>query len=414
MTDRLRVLVVGDGPNLPSGLGRIARELCAHLHMDAEALGVDLVQLGKGPHGGWPWPTQSWPDGEEQELHTPRSVCVGRKPDVVFTVLDPGRLLHVYRWAEAAETPCWGYFPIDAAGGGGVFGRGFGGPAAHVVRTASRVLAYTEFGRKILQDTLRTPGRDEPLTSPDQVEVLPHGLAQHWKLPGVRPAGEPLVVGAVGTNQPRKDWGWFFQGMSILREGLKDRALRVRVKTDVMVKTWSIYELLERWGLEDCTEVIVDEDEHGQLRASPGGTAWAMQDHQLREWYASCHLTVAVGLGEGWGYPIMESLACGRPVVGVAYAGGEHMTPALGRILCGTYRAEGVYGLLRPVLDPYRLVASVLNLRAWQEDVGWDASEALCAGAADHLGWARVWPAWREWWRRGLDQIRQQEASAKG
>ena len=60
MTERQPIpfLVYGDGPRLPSGLARIARDLLLRLTPEAEELGIVVHQLGVDPPDGWHF--QAW------------------------------------------------------------------------------------------------------------------------------------------------------------------------------------------------------------------------------------------------------------------------------------------------------------------------------------------------------------------
>ena len=44
-------------------------------------------------------------------------------------------------------------------------------------------------------------------------------------------------------------------------------------------------------------------------------------DEQMARMYSACNVTLGIGNGEGYGYPIFESLACGVPCIHGTYSG---------------------------------------------------------------------------------------------
>ncbi len=72
---------------------------------------------------------------------------------------------------------------------------------------------------------------------------------------------------------------------------------------------------------------------------------------------------MAPGLGEGFGYPIVESLACGTPVAHVRYGGGaelihnqEWLVNPIG------WRLEGQHNNQRPFVKPQDFAEIILKM----------------------------------------------------
>src|SRR5207244_869527 len=119
-----------------------------------------------------------------------------------------------------------------------------------------------------------------------------------------------VALGCIMTNQPRKDWGVLLGAVAEIRRDRPTMKLRVLCRTDDLFLHWNIPALIDDYGLTDGTvEVAL-----GQL-----------PDEELSWWYSACDLTVLPSLGEGFGYPIVESLACGVPCVHVNYGGGAEL-----------------------------------------------------------------------------------------
>lgn len=366
------ILIVSDAPNLPTGLGRIARDLAQLLHRWRDRLEVEVSQLGMGWNGSkWPWPVIGIQDEAEwANLDLPGAIqrTFQGRPGVVLSIWDPHRCFYVPRWAEQfLGVKTWGYFPIDAEGRRG----GFGGPAAECVRRYDRVLGYGPFGAKVLREVREGP-----------VQWLPHGIDLDFWQP-VEGAKRKLI-GCVAANQVRKDLGVVFEAWALLKDRHPGR-WAYWLHTDLEVKAWSVPEMAEEYGFG--AELLV--------------TTAGMDDETLKGLYSQCVVTVAPGLGEGFGYPIVESLACGAPVVHVDYGGGAELTPGPWRVEPVAWRLEGLYLLKRPVLHPERVAAVLEKAALWREEEP-EVVDAFCRGAVAHLGWKEIDRRWFSWMRQGL------------
>jgi glycosyltransferase involved in cell wall biosynthesis len=134
---------------------------------------------------------------------------------------------------------------------------------------------------------------------------------------------------------------------------------------------WNIYSLLDEFKLGDVTTVSNRES-----------------DDWLAHAYSACDATMAIGAGEGFGYPIVESIACGTPAVHGRYAGGRELC-ALGP-LAQAWRLEGPANVQRPVYDPHAMYSSVMT-----------TTISKMQDSADHLHWDKLWPVWEKWFREG-------------
>jgi len=378
-------LLLGDGPQEATGLGRIARDLCAILH--GSQLPLEIVQVGGPsfpPWSGWEW----YPLGEIERAGDWGAEYVrdlyrwrfGSRPGILFGIWDPSRLysylgvdLPVQRWA---------YTAIDADNIRG----SLGGPAAEAVRQFDRVLAYGRWGSQILR-TLR-----------DRVPYLPHGLnlstystystedEQAWleaTLGAFR--GNRTLIGAVATNQPRKDMGLLFHSIAVLR----DRGMKVHLwlHTDVLVKAWAVQQLVADFGLGKQVTVTTEE----------------LTDRQMALLYQACAVTIAPGLGEGFGYPIVESLAAGTPVVHGDFGGGRELVPRQGwRFPVRELRLDGIYAMKRPVFRAEDVANAVQDALNWRELLGASALPYV-QGSVAHLDWSALQGRWVSWVKQGLE-----------
>lgn len=385
------LLLIGDGPHEPTGLGRILRDLAARTR---ETFGdqIDLLTVGGSYPPVWTaWPhvpvpladrSEDWGAAYLAEVY--RSVF-GRRPGILWHVWDPARV-----WPSTAiDLPVvrWGYFPVD----GDTVQGSLPGVAGEAVRRMDRVIGYGRWGAGVLR-TLRS--------SP--VPYLPHGIdlapfaadqtaaEGDWVQEVLGPTYKrgQRVIGVVATNSARKDWGlvcW------TLRE-LIDRGHPVFgwFHTDTLVKDWALPGLIADFGLAD------------RVRVSGVGEVWS--DRQLAVMYQACAVTIAPGMAEGFGFPIVESLASGTPVVHVDAAGGRELVPKREwRFPVREVRLESIYGLRRPVARAADVANAIERVWGWQERVGPVVGRAYLRGTVAHLGWEALWPRWAAWIRQGLE-----------
>lgn len=410
--DRLPVLVYGDGPRLPSGLGRIARDLTLRLFNEEEPLGITVAQVGVDPPDGWhhqAWPCFGFQPTMEDQGRSAIRLALQEYADSPFTpiimmVMDPSRCYDLTRTdPREPEIPqrFWGYFPIDSEN---INGR-LSGPAAEAVWSCNRVLAYGRYGAGVLERTLQAglEARSGSMLQVGAVPSLPHGLDSHWAPTSLEEAAPqfrawiqdlPLgavVIGCVATNQPRKDLSLLFAVGALLRR--TGQPVGIWLHTDRTSNAWDIGTLVGDFDFSR-DEVCVSTAEH------------AISDLDLAARYTASTVTLAVGLGEGFGYPIVESLACGTPVVHGKFGGGVALIPRGDWLVDpAAWRLESCYAVKRPVLQPEQVMKVVQEAAAWKaQDLR--LCQAYCRGSVSYLSWDSLWPRWRKWFRDGFQQER--------
>jgi glycosyltransferase involved in cell wall biosynthesis len=380
--------IYSDGPRLPTGLARITRDLASRLWAEREALGIDLLQVGYDPLPGpaMPWPVFSIGnldtegDWGASALDTAWMTYFGDRRGILLSVWDPGRAYPLL--ACKGPEQWWGYLPIDAANVRG----SVGGPAAEYVRRADRVLAYGRWGSEVLRGLRAGP-----------VPYLPHGLdlsvwgfTQPQEVMGrverivARREGE-VLIGCVATNQPRKDLGLYFATLAELRRrGIKARGW---LHVDALIRHWAVPQLLDDFGLAKKVVVTLQLD-----------------DQELACCYAACDCTIGAGRGEGFGFPLVESMACGTPVVHCEYGGGAELLPQNAwRVPVRAEYLEGLYGLRRPVVDPVDMANAVMRAVEWKREEPRVCQE-FCRGQVAYLDWNVLWGRWRAWFKKGLEE----------
>jgi len=376
MSIPIPILVMGDAPGALTGLARIARDITAHLWRESELLDIKVGQFGQGYPSPVPWPSYLMGDRDwgAPDLETAWDHHSSGDPGVLLTVWDPSRCFASLRVPIRAAR--WGYFAVDAENPRG----GLGGPAHETVANYQRVLAYGRYGSQVLKHA-----RAEP------VPYLPHGIDLHRFRPTTNHSlyqrlgimDRHLLVGAVAANQPRKDMNILFE--AIARWAQERSNIRLWLHTDVDVRHWSVPQLIHDYGLDG--RVFITHE---------------LSDDDLAAMYSRCAVTIAPGLGEGFGYPIVESLACGTPVVHGAYGGGLELIPRPEwKFPVRARRVESIYNLVRPVFLAQDIVNAAERAITWEDPI----RAQYCRGSVAHLDWRVLWPRWRSWIRKGLKAL---------
>lgn len=381
---QIPLLLVGDGPAAPTGLGRIARDLAGLI--TTSDLPVDLVQVGGSVPPVWTqWKhvpldrsNEDWGAAQVEGIY--RSIW-GDEPGVVWVVWDPGRLFPYLDLDLPVQK--WAYTAIDSTNLQG----SFGGPARVAIERFDRVLAYGRWASRVVR-TMRP-----------SAPYLPHGLslqtykadtseegdAEVRKILGPFCREEMTLIGGVMTNQPRKDLSLFFGTIAELKR--RGRRVYGWLHTDEMVKAWSIPQLVEDFGLQKQITI----------------TQPPLSDQTLARLYQACDLTLLTSLGEGFGYPIVESLASGVPCIHGNFGGGMELIPkGEWRVPVVAERLESIYTLRRPVYAVEDWANAAERALGWVEAVSFATASAYCRLSVQHLSWPALWLRWYSWIKEGL------------
>lgn len=373
------ILIISDSPDQVTGLARICRDLASNLVASPH---FRVATFGRGGWGSNKIPFMQYNFDESRQwgehlLERCWNDFAGKEKGIIFTIWDPSRLfwfaLPQY-WSNSPEKAFltsgkfrrWGYFPVDSTGPGDRLSS----LSADTIRAYDRVLAYTAWGARVLSNTL---GKE--------VDWIPHGFNPGIFRPRDKKACKLLLggdrhptIGCVMVNTPRKDWGLAFATISELRKSYPELLFWCHV--DVMERAWSIPALIADYGLGNHVKI----------------TNW-MTDEELSYHYSACDLTILPSLGEGFGYPIVESLACGVPAVTGNYGGGAELIPWRAWLVepC-TFRLQTLHNCLRPVYRPEDWVGGIIAILEGE----WDTAESY-RESVSHLHWANLWPVWKKW-----------------
>lgn len=395
------ILLLSDNPALNTGLARITRDLASLLSRSPKfrvgTMGMVGLTSRHLPFAQYTFPQDgAW---GSQHLQSIWQDFAGRERGIVFTIWDATRThwlaqprycgnAALQQFLSEGHFSLWGYFPIDATGPNDRLS----GLATDSLLGYNRILTYTQWAEGIVRNSL---GDEESRRR--GLNWLPHGIDfNQWVIRDREEAKRrfyPLVhdgdqlVGVVGTNQPRKDWGLI---ADITRRMIhKNPRVRFWWHVDLLERHWSIPALLADFGLQQHVTVTT--------HMTNDDLCWA---------YNACDLVMLPSLGEGFGYPLAESLACGTPVLHGDYAGGADWLRQAGEyallIEPKCFRYDGLHNQIRPVFDAQAWADRAYTLLCIAESVQASDREHSRASVV-HLSWANLWEScWLRWLEEGL------------
>lgn len=204
---------------------------------------------------------------------------------------------------------------------------------------------------------------------PERVRVIPNGVSSIFKpsAPGAERVNRNKFVLTVGTIEPRKNYPRILRAL----ENLWDKD---------MAPDWIIVGKAG-WDHADFLNSLETSRHRKRIR-------WVKDasDHELVLLYQECEALVYPSLHEGFGLPVLESMACGKPVVvgdktapaWVAGDGGMRVQPnsvdsiqaGIERILCETDWTRQASAVLQKRAEEFRWnKAAVKTLAAYRDAI---------------------------------------------
>jgi len=180
-------------------------------------------------------------------------------------------------------------------------------PALH---NAVEIVPYCEFGERVMRKGL---GITAPIVSP-----IPHGVdtsvfhpidVKRTDVFGRETPG--FVAGIFKNNQgTRSRYDVQIEGFRRFMERVGDDSARLYIHSAKNgSQGFDIPQLVKRNGLEGFVFIV-----------SPSRYRQGLSVEEMAESYNSCDVILNAVAGEGWGLPITEAFACGKPVIGSAFS----------------------------------------------------------------------------------------------
>jgi glycosyltransferase involved in cell wall biosynthesis len=337
--------------------------------------------LGRGAVGRarFPWAQYSYPaySGQwgEDYLETCWQDLAGDRKGIIFTLWDASRLLWfadghgtgMEKFLGGERFERWGYFMADASG---VEPNLLPMEQGSVLGKYRRVVMASEWAYGLYRHVAE-----------NDLDWLPHPINRSIYKPvdrlyarsGWGVGEKELVVGCVMTNQQRKLWPVVLDAVAEMKGRPK-----LWIQTDTLTGYWNLYALAVEYGLQD------------RILHDPR----PVNDREMAMRYSACDVTVVISGGEGFCYPVAESLSCGTPVVTGAYGAQAELVP---------WTVKPVATVIETSHNVRRAVYTAYGVRTVLEAaIGARFDVETCVHLVEHLDMPKLGVQWKRWFRRGL------------
>lgn len=412
------ILIYTDAPDHNTGLGRICRELTARIHADLSDI-FRVGTLGVFGRGSarFPW-TQFHANGPDDALFNLRQITedfFGSDRGIIFSITPPSWLFALAlpqfmvkekpewkaytAWMADRQFDIWSYLAIESHG---PFNQ-YGPTTRAILGGVDRRLYYSKWGAQIANNS--------GLTEEDGVHrFLGHGIdTEKWRPAdssvvrqlrtelGVGP--NDLMLGCVATNSRRKLLPLLFESAFVLRRQLGTSRLKLWLNSDAPIREYNIGELADCFGFRMGSDLILT------------NTNEKRPDEWLAAMYSACDLTTLPTAGEGFGYPVIESLACGTSCITGAFgAQAEFLDGFRDSWICHPIATHLITNstLIEPIYDPKQYAACLLY--AWTE-LRQNATllREECVKRAQLWSWDTIWPMWKAWFVQGVIEMNERQ-----
>ncbi len=309
----VRVLWVSDSPLVGSGFGRVTRELTTRL---ARTSGIEIACLGWS-YDGWPYDHARFPfviypsRGGANGAENFERVIQEFKPQVVITLGELWMLDWLHTHPVRRQFKWIGYFPLD--------GGPFYPPWEPMLKDVDEVVAMSEFGRQVFQEGL--PSRRIHLIHHGVDTSAFHPLPDRDRFKSHERFRGKFVVGCVARNQPRKNIPALVKAFA--RLSAKFENLHLYLHMNPCDVGYDIVTLLRRHCLEGKADV----------NGPDFSLHHALEDERLNRLYNIFDVMALPSTGEGFGLPILESMAAGVPVVATDYSACPELVGGRGELV---------------------------------------------------------------------------------
>jgi len=293
------ILWVSDNPNQPTGLGRVTREVLTRL--SAKGYAVTCLSF---LYDGWPYDTDFVPFPVLPAPPIPTVDCVTRamdlcNPDVIISFGDLWMMPWVTEQKRKGAPKIIGYITID------------GGPIPPSrkaeLEAFDTLVAPTNFGKRQLEDLLPQ----------NKIQMIYHGVDTSVFRPLNKKAllrkkfgiGEEFVVGCVARNQMRKYFPALLEAFAKFHRLHPESILYLHTSREK--RGWALDEFIAQYDIASCVRFPDDYT----LAGLP-----CLRDANLNEVYNLFDVMVLPTIGEGFGLPMLESMAAGTPVIATNYS----------------------------------------------------------------------------------------------
>lgn len=305
-----------------------------------------------------------------------RDIIEAYKPDITAVLGD----IYMFKWLFEEETRkkthILGYFPIDSIPVD---------PSWHpCIKEMDTAITMSVFGQKMVQEIIGRPANFIYLaidhafwSTPESSDTI---KAQKKEFFGRE---DVFVFGMVARNQPRKNIPAFFEAFWHHSKTCPNS--RILLHAANIDQGWRLKTLAMEYGISD--KVFITDEGY-----SRGGNGVSRED--LKRLYNTMDIHVNTAWGEGFGKPIVESMACGVPNFITDYSVANELLAGKGgaAIKVAAFVTEPFTHARHAYISPAHLsslMTMAVKSPSWVQEAGQRAKIT-----ASRMDWKFIGPQW--------------------
>jgi D-inositol-3-phosphate glycosyltransferase len=315
---RIPLLVVGDAV-AATGFARVLHSVLDRIKHKYEIHHLGINFLGDPHDTDWKVYVARI-GGDVYGINRLQPLIETIKPRLIFFINDVWILIRymptLKKYGDTLRTVM--YFPVD--------GEPLDPDIIKQLAGVSRLVAYNEFGRRVMQEAVETIRREEPQFEAPGISVIPHGVdtklfypypakkssggavarrrsARKELFPTRKDLWDSFIVLNANRNQPRKRIEITMQGFALFARN-KPENVKLYLHMGTEDVGWNLITLAKRYEIEG--RLIIS----NMSKDIPAESV-----KRLNLIYNACDIGINTSTGEGWGLVSFEHAATGAAQV---------------------------------------------------------------------------------------------------
>jgi glycosyltransferase involved in cell wall biosynthesis len=352
--DPIKILWVSDSPTFFTGFATVTKEILKRL----TRLGnYRIACLGWG-YDGWPYdrgeiPFDIYPSRSLLSKDDLLKALEDFRPDILVSLGD----IWMVEWITGIENrDKFKYLACVL-----IDGRPLHPQWGDFFRSVDAPVTCSLFAQQLVRETFPDVDVKMIYHGVDLSVFRPLGKDEYARPPALK---DKFIVGCVARNQPRKNLPILIKAFAQFCKDKKDAVLYLHTNPEDI--GWDVIDLLKRHDVFNKTCV-----------SKNAAVQKGISKQKLNEIYNLFDIMALPTAGEGFGLPILESMAAGTPVIATGYSACVELLEGRGELIkvkefvtLGRYNIEYAVADIADLTDKLNLLYTRRDLRQQYSELG--------------------------------------------